>query len=57
MDKEFYRRIRKYCIDNELIRDNMGIVTGVSGGADSVLLLLVLIELQKEFHINICAVF
>ena len=43
MDKEFYRRIRKYCIDNELIRDNMGIVTGVSGGADSVLLLLVLI--------------
>lgn len=56
MDKEFYRRIRKYCIDNELIRDNMGIVTGVSGGADSVLLLLVLIELQKEFHINICAV-
>ena len=56
MDKEFYRKIKNYCIDNRLINHNMGIVTGVSGGADSVLLLLILIELRKEFDIKICAV-
>ena len=56
MKRELYRRIRKYCLDNKLIKNNIGIVTGVSGGADSVFLLLFLIELRKEFDINICAV-
>lgn len=56
MKRELYRRIRKYCLDNKLIKNNMGIVTGVSGGADSVFLLIFLIELRKEFDINICAV-
>lgn len=49
-------KIRKYIADNEIIAYGDSIVTGVSGGADSVCLLLVLAELRKEFGLRLMAV-
>lgn len=48
--------VKKYCIDRELLKENMGIVAGLSGGADSVFLLEALRELQNQFSLRICAV-
>ncbi len=49
-------KVKKYCIDRELLKENMGIVAGLSGGADSVFLLEALRELQNQFSLRICAV-
>ncbi len=48
--------VKKYCIDRGLLKENMGIVAGLSGGADSVFLLEALRELQNQFRLRICAV-
>ena len=48
--------IKKYCKDRGLLKENMGIVAGLSGGADSVFLLEALRELQNQFRLRICAV-
>ncbi len=49
MKKEFIRYIRK----NNLIHKGDTIVTGVSGGADSVCLLLLLQDLKKEWELKL----
>ena len=42
------QKISEFCRTNNIIRPHETIIVGVSGGADSVCLLLVLRELQKE---------
>lgn len=48
--------VEKYCEDRELLKEDMGVVAGLSGGADSVFLLQVLGELRKKYRLKICAV-
>lgn len=45
--------VRINIIDNNLIKENDNIVVGVSGGADSMALLNVLMEIKKEINFNI----
>jgi len=45
--------VRNNIIDNNLIRENDNIVVGVSGGADSMALLYVLMEIKKDMNFNI----
>ncbi|MDO5018457.1 MAG: tRNA lysidine(34) synthetase TilS [Lagierella massiliensis] len=49
-------KIEKYINENNLIKENENIVVGFSGGADSVLLLYALSELQKVHKYNIVSV-
>ena len=53
---DFSGRIREFVMQHELIEKNDGIVVGVSGGADSVCLLLCLTELRKHFKLRLKAV-
>ena len=53
---DFSGRIREFVMQHELIEKNDGIVVGVSGGADSVCLLLCLSELRKHFNLKLKAV-
>ncbi len=45
--------VRNNIIDYNLIRENDNIVVGVSGGADSMALLYVLMEIKKDINFNI----
>lgn len=56
MKSELYFKIKKYIEKNSLITNGDKIVAGVSGGADSVLLFLVLAQLSREYTISLCAV-
>ena len=57
MDKNgIYEKVVEYIKDNGLIRPGDTIVEGISGGADSVCLLLMLEELKKEIGFNTVAV-
>lgn len=56
MKNSIYMKIKKFIEKNCLIKHGDKIVTGVSGGADSVLLFLVLAELSKEYRFPLCAV-
>lgn len=47
------QKISEFCRENQIIRQGENVIVGVSGGADSVCLLLVLLELQKEFDFDI----
>lgn len=47
------RKVEKYIKENNLIENNDLIVVGVSGGADSVCLFLVLLEMKKIFSLKI----
>ncbi len=47
------QKISEFCRENQIIRQGESVIAGVSGGADSVCLLLVLLELQKEFDFDI----
>ena len=47
------QKISEFCRTNNIIRPHETIIVGVSGGADSVCLLLVLRELQKELDFDI----
>lgn len=49
-------KIKKYIEDNHLIAPNDTIIIGLSGGADSVCLLLILDKLRKELDYNIEAI-
>lgn len=50
------QKIRRYIQQNNLISEGDRIVIGISGGADSVALLLVLRELAVEFHLKLWGV-
>ncbi len=50
------RQVYEYCQKHGLLRDGMGVVAGVSGGADSVCLLLILKELSQELNLKLYAV-
>lgn len=49
-------KIRKFIIENGLLEYRDGVVIGISGGADSVCLLRVLIELQSEYGLKLYGV-
>ncbi len=50
---ELTRKVYEYCESCELITRGAGIVVGVSGGADSVCLLLMLLELSSMYDLKI----
>ncbi len=57
MEKEsIYEKVKQYIKDNDLIREGDTIVEGISGGADSVCLFLILEEYRKELDFNTVAV-
>lgn len=49
-------QVRNYVKDNKMLAKHDRIVVGVSGGADSVCLLLVLKELQEEYNLTLFVV-
>lgn len=56
MIRDTYEKIKQYCVEEELIRPEDGIVVGLSGGADSLCLLRFLVELREEWKLRLCAV-
>lgn len=56
MYRKLIRRIENYCREQGILERNIGIVAGLSGGADSVFLLKVLKELQEQWGLQLCAV-
>ena len=55
MDKayEFYNKVKAFCRQKELFAPKDRVVVGLSGGADSVCLFLVLNELAKEWELTL----
>ena len=49
-------KVFKYCEDKQLLRAGMTVVAGVSGGADSVCLIRILLEISVVMPLNIYAV-
>jgi len=47
-----YNRVKKYISQNQMIKHGDHIIAGVSGGADSVCLIFVLLALQKEISFS-----
>ena len=57
MEKDnIYAKVTDYIRENDLIHPGDTIVEGISGGADSVCLFLMLEELKKEIDFNTVAV-
>ncbi len=50
------KKVIKYIEDKELVKENDKLIVGISGGADSVCLLLVLLELRKKYQFKIIPV-
>lgn len=53
---DIYTTFYNYVRDNEIIRENDQIIIGLSGGADSMCLLVLLDRLSSEMHLNLTAV-
>jgi len=51
-----YKKIKQFCEDKNLIQSGDKIVIGLSGGADSICLLLILNELKNEIDFNLEAI-
>ncbi len=56
MKNSVYLKVKKFIEDNALVKYGDKIITGVSGGADSVFLFLVLAALAEEYNLSLCAV-
>lgn len=56
MKSTVYLKVKKFIAENGLIDYGDKIVTGVSGGADSVFLFMVLAGLVDEYSLSLCAV-
>lgn len=56
MYRETVNRVEEYCRENGFLKEDLGIVAGLSGGADSVFLLLILKELEQRWRLRIAAV-
>ena len=54
--EDIYMKVKKYIEENKMISGGDTVVTGVSGGADSVCLLVILWELKKEMDFKLVAV-
>lgn len=54
MDNSLKDRVRKYILDNHLIDKGDGVVVGISGGADSLCLAHILLELRQSMGFEIC---
>ena len=51
-----YQRVKIYVETHHMLQENDHVITGVSGGADSVCLLFMLKELKKEMPLELTAV-
>ena len=49
-------KVRKYIKDNKMIEKNDSVILGVSGGADSVCLYKMLLDLKDEYNLNMLVV-
>lgn len=56
MDSSIYLKIKKFIEENKLLEYGDKIVAGVSGGADSIFLFMVLARFAKEYGLRLCAV-
>ncbi|MBD5520699.1 MAG: tRNA lysidine(34) synthetase TilS [Lachnospiraceae bacterium] len=54
--EDIYAKVKKYTQDHKMISDRDVILIGVSGGADSVCLLVMLSQLSKEINFDLIAV-
>ena len=56
MQGNIYLKVKSFIEDNGLVKYGDKIIAGVSGGADSVFLFLVLAALAGEYNLSLCAV-
>jgi len=46
--EKFYYRVRRFMLEQEMVRQGEAVIAGVSGGADSLCLFQVLLRLSRE---------
>ena len=51
-----YEKIRKYVRENDMLQKKDSVMIGVSGGADSICLLCMLLDLADEYELTLTAV-
>ena len=55
-DEDMIKRVEQYMDDNHMLDRHMHVIVGVSGGADSMCLLFVLMRQAKKHFIELTAV-
>ena len=55
-DRRMTEQVWNYVCENHMLTEKDRVVAGISGGADSVCLLLLLLEFQKRLPFELCAV-
>ena len=51
-----YQKVKAYVKTYHMLEKNDRVIAGISGGADSICLLFILLELQKEIGFSLAAV-